>query len=51
MDDELDAISMAVPDAVPNVLQGPVIINGLMVFTDGTLLLFTDNTLIKFEDE
>lgn len=32
------------------ILDRPVIINGMMFFTDGTLLQFTDNTVIYFED-
>lgn len=43
-----DAVASAVPSAVPPVFDIPVIIDGLMFFTDGTVMQFTDDTVIYF---
>ena len=46
--DEL--VGDAVGSLVTSLLDEPVIIDGMMVFTDGTILTFTDDTLLYFGD-
>lgn len=42
------AIDNAIATALPNVYDTIRLVNGFMIFTDGTMVQFTDDTVLYF---
>lgn len=46
----VSAAASAVPSLIPSLLARPIVLNGLIFFTDGSVIQFTDNAVLYFEE-